>query len=474
MHVATSTLALFVFDLPAAADIRVGLAAPLSGPMAPIGRAMRSTLEAAIREANTSGGLSDKRLTLVVADDACSGATAEQAAASLIQDRPALVIGHPCSGAATRAAALYRQAGVLLIAVDARHPDVTKGGAADPLVLRLAGRDDRQGDAAARWLIQHAPAGRVAIVHDRTAYARAIATRTKAILDAANVGSIVDLGIVAGKRDYPEIVTEIRAARAEAVFFAGFPDEAAIVAAGLAENGPTIPFLGTDSLATPGFADIARRTPNPIHVLLPSNPHALASGADAEGTPRPSSAAHITAPQPARRPRSKPGSRWQGAWAQQTRNPSAARFATRLSRRARWAFSASTKMGIWWGTRSYRRRQQPSVGCGNGSGLRGTERRGPSFTPRPGNKPAGPFVFKAWPAQWPTNNGQSRRQAKGLAAGEAFESGLPIEPGPRHAQRAAQSASRRSKWIEDQRPWDSIRHSRAKRRSMSVSGSGTC
>lgn len=285
MHVATSTLALFVFDLPAAADIRVGLAAPLSGPMAPIGRAMRSTLEAAIREANTSGGLSDKRLTLVVADDACSGATAEQAAASLIQDRPALVIGHPCSGAATRAAALYRQAGVLLIAVDARHPDVTKGGTADPLVLRLAGRDDRQGDAAARWLIQHAPAGRVAIVHDRTAYARAIATRTKAILDAANVGSIVDLGIVAGKRDYPEIVTEIRAARAEAVFFAGFPDEAAIVAAGLAENGPTIPFLGTDSLATPGFADIARRTPNPIHVLLPSNPHALASGADAEGTP---------------------------------------------------------------------------------------------------------------------------------------------------------------------------------------------
>ena len=292
MRLVTGAFALLVFTQHAAADIRVGLAAPLSGPMASVGAAMRSALEAAIAEVNTSGGFADKRLTLVVADDACSSAKAEQAATSLIAERPALVIGHPCSGAATKAATLYRRAGVLLIAVGARHPDVTKGGDADALVLRLGGRDDRQGDAAAHWLIEHAPTGRIAIVHDRTAYARAIATRAKAALDAASVGSVVDLTIVAGNRDYRETVAEIRAAGAEAVFFAGFPDEAAIIAAGLAENGPAIPLLGTDSLATPGFAEIARRTTTPVRVLLPSDPQALAPPTDAQDTLAPAIGPH--------------------------------------------------------------------------------------------------------------------------------------------------------------------------------------
>lgn len=289
MQSATVVFALLAFGQHADAEIRVGLAAPLSGPMASVGLAMQSALETAIAEINTAGGLAGQPLILTVADDACSGAAAERAAASLIAERPALVIGHPCSGAATKAATLYRQSGVLLIAVDARHPDVTKGSAGDALVLRLAGRDDRQGQAAARWLIRHAPAGRMVIVHDRTAYARAIAAGAKATLDAANAGTIVELTIVAGNRDYRETVAAIRTAEAEAVFFAGFPDEAAIIATGLAESGPPLPLLGTDSLATPEFSEISRRLAAPVQILLPSN------ASPAAGGPRDSAAASARA-----------------------------------------------------------------------------------------------------------------------------------------------------------------------------------
>lgn len=288
---ATVALAVLVSAQEVAAEIRVGLAAPLSGPMAPVGRAMQRALEAAVADINAAGGLAQERLALVVADDGCSAATAERAAVTLIENRPALVVGHPCSSAATRGAAVYRQAGILLIAVGARHPDVTKTDTGGALVLRLGGRDDRQGEAAARWLIARAPAGRIAIVHDRTAYARAIAAGAKATLAAAGVGAVADLAIIAGNREYRETISEIRAARAEAVLFAGFPDEAAIVAAGLAESGPPIPFLGTDSLATPGFAEIAQRSAMPIQVLLPSDPHPLAHGDDT----RPASAAHARA-----------------------------------------------------------------------------------------------------------------------------------------------------------------------------------
>lgn len=280
---ATCLFALAGPALAAASEVRIGLAAPFTGRMAPVGHAIQKALEAAIAEANAEDGLSGSPLALVVADDGCAGATAEGSAATLIAERVAVVLGHPCSGAATRAAARYGEAGLLLVAVGARHPDVTDANPGAP-VLRLAGRDDRQGEAAARWLIAHARERRIAIVHDRTSYARAIADRAKAALESAGVTALTVLPIAAGNRDYATAVGAIAEARAEALLFAGFVEEAAILVAGLAEQGLTMPVLGTDSLATAAFADLAARSPAPVQILLPAlpRPRATDSGGNDE------------------------------------------------------------------------------------------------------------------------------------------------------------------------------------------------
>jgi branched-chain amino acid transport system substrate-binding protein len=256
---------------PASAEIRVGLAAPLSGRMAPVGLAMQRALETAVAEANAAGGVLGQRLVLATEDDGCGGATAQGAASALLSDKPALVVGHPCSGAAIAALPLYRTAGVLLIAVGARHPDVTRSGAS-ALVLRLAGRDDRQGAAAARWLLARAPARRIAVLHDRTGYASRLADDAVAALKAAGVETVSVLPIVAGKPDYEATVLRLKEERAEAVFFAGYPQEAAIVVSALAALGLDIPVLGSDTLATPELARSADQLKARIEVLLPAEP----------------------------------------------------------------------------------------------------------------------------------------------------------------------------------------------------------
>lgn len=261
--------AAFFFSSPAEAEVRVGLAAPFTGRMAPTGLAMQRALEAAVAEANAAGGVLGQRLVLSVEDDGCTSATAQGAANTLLAGNPALVVGHPCSSAAISARPLYGQAGVLLIAVGARHPDVTRLSAPAPL-LRLAGRDDRQGEAAARWLLSHAPSQRVALVHDRTGYARAILDGAVAGLKAAGVDPVSLVPIVAGKPDYEEIALRLKEDRAEALFFAGYPDEAAIIVARLAALGVDIPILGSDALATPEFARTASQAGQRIAVLLPS------------------------------------------------------------------------------------------------------------------------------------------------------------------------------------------------------------
>jgi len=266
---------------PALAEIRVGAAVPLSGRMAGVGLAMERALEAAVAETNAAGGVLGDTLTLLVEDDGCARATAEGAAAVLIARKPAVVIGHPCANAAAATAALYGSGNVLLIAVGPRHPDVTPAKPAPAVPpLRLAGRDDRQGVAAGAWLLAHAPGRRIAVIHDRTAYARAIADGAATALATVGVADPLVLPIVANRHDYTAELAKLSERQVEAVLFAGYADEAAIVVADLERLGLAVPVLGSDVLATERFADIAEHSRIAIEVLLPVGPKAVDRLAD--------------------------------------------------------------------------------------------------------------------------------------------------------------------------------------------------
>jgi branched-chain amino acid transport system substrate-binding protein len=257
-----------------AADVRIALAAPLTGRMAAQGLAMQAALASAVTDINAAGGVLGQKVVFDVEDDGCRRETAEGAAQAIVARGTRLVIGHPCSNAAVAASSIYAGSGVLFIAIGARHPDVTRTQAAAPL-LRLAGRDDRQGQAAA-----HAPGRRVAIVQDRTAYARAVTEQTVAALKAAGFDPVAVLPIVAGKHAYSEAVSQLANLKAEAVFFAGFPDEGAVLLANLDAARLGCPFLGSDALATMDFASVAARTKRSVNVLLPAEPEPAAQGAD--------------------------------------------------------------------------------------------------------------------------------------------------------------------------------------------------
>lgn len=237
--------------------------------MADTGRVMERALAAAVASVNAEGGLNGERISLEVVDDGCAASTGEGAARELISAGVSVVIGHPCASAATSAAKAYGEANILLIAVGPRHPDVTDKHASAP-ILRLAGRDDRQGNVAAAWLMDNAPAVRMAIVHDRTGYARAIVDRVSATFKASGLAPVATIGLVAGKHAYDGVVADLLKAGAEDVLFAGYPEEAMILISGMERAGMTIPVLGTDALATPGFAEFASRSKTRVQVLLPS------------------------------------------------------------------------------------------------------------------------------------------------------------------------------------------------------------
>jgi branched-chain amino acid transport system substrate-binding protein len=211
-----------------------------------------------------------ERVGLIVEDDGCDGSKAAAIAKTIVDRRPAVVIGHPCSGAAAAAAPLYAAAGVVFIAAGVRHPVLTEKRTG-PMVFRLAGRDDRQGEAAAHWLGLKSPGGRIGLIHDRTRYGRAIAEDTARSLKAAGFAPLPMLTIVAGRQDYDAIARRLKEARAEAVLFAGYPAEARVILDGFRREGLDARVLGSDSLATQEFADTAGADPERLRVLMAHN-----------------------------------------------------------------------------------------------------------------------------------------------------------------------------------------------------------
>jgi branched-chain amino acid transport system substrate-binding protein len=129
--------------LPAYAEVRIGLAAPLTGPMAWAGAASEQGVEVAVADLNARGGVLGEQIELITADDYCNGEQAVAAATKLVANRVAAVFGHPCSGAAIPASKVYSDAGLLMISTFATNPKLTEQGLTN--VFRVVGRDDLQG-----------------------------------------------------------------------------------------------------------------------------------------------------------------------------------------------------------------------------------------------------------------------------------------------------------------------------------------
>ena len=234
---------------PAWAEVVVGVAVPGTGLKAAAGRRIVDAATAQVATLNAEGGAGGQALRLVLADDGCSETGGRDAAEALIEQGAVLVLGHPCDGAAMAAARVYAGAGVWFGAIGAQHPALT-AKRAGPAIFRLTGSaGDHARDTAAN-IASVAAGKRIAIVHDRTAYARKLADGVAAGLKA--VGSPAELidGLVAGEIQYTALAGRLVARGVEAVYFAGFAAERQILKRDLAAAGAKTLIIANDVSAS--------------------------------------------------------------------------------------------------------------------------------------------------------------------------------------------------------------------------------
>jgi branched-chain amino acid transport system substrate-binding protein len=257
-----AALAAVAFSYAAYGDTVIGVAVPSQGSKAEVGRAI---LAGAYKG---SDGVNAIRLT--VEDDQCTAEGGAAVAAKFVTLKVDAVVGHPCSNAAIAAAQVYAAAGIAFVAIGADHPDLTDKRAG-PTIFRSNGRRDRQAADTVATFASALTGRRVAVINDKTAYARKLADEVAAGFKAQGVSDIVTMSITAGEKDYSALITQLAATRIEAIYFAGFPSEAILIMKGLLDANVAALLIGCDALDDPLIAAEAGHMANTAVMVATSD-----------------------------------------------------------------------------------------------------------------------------------------------------------------------------------------------------------
>ncbi|AVS73617.1 branched-chain amino acid ABC transporter substrate-binding protein [Paracidovorax cattleyae] len=155
--------------------VKIGVAQPLSGPLAALGQDMLNGVKMAVDELNQSGFMVDgKRVTLevVAQDDRADAATGKTVAQQLVESGVVAVVGHLNSGVSIEAAPIYAARGIPQLAIST-HPRFTQLGF--PGTFRLVANDALQARAMGSFAATQLSASSYAVLDDGTPYGKGLA-----------------------------------------------------------------------------------------------------------------------------------------------------------------------------------------------------------------------------------------------------------------------------------------------------------
>ena len=233
----------------ARADILIGVAGPMTGEYATFGAQLKAGADQAVKDINKAGGVNGQMLKLEVGDDACDGKQAVSVANKLVSDGVVFVAGHFCSGSSIPASSVYSDADVIQISPASTNPAYTDQRPG-PGTFRVCGRDDQQGQIAGQFLAKHFMGKNIAIVDDKTTYGKGLADQTRKFMNEAGLKEKIDDAVNAGEKDYTALVSKLKAANIDVLYYGGYHTEAGLIKRQMVAQGMKTLLMSGDALVT--------------------------------------------------------------------------------------------------------------------------------------------------------------------------------------------------------------------------------
>jgi branched-chain amino acid transport system substrate-binding protein len=239
----------------ATAQVRLGVGGPLTGSDAAFGAQLRQGVEQAVADINAKGGILGQQIQLYRGDDGGNPREGVSVANKFVADGVKFVVGHFNSGVTIPAADVYQENGILMITPAATNPKVTERNLWN--VFRVCGRDDQQGSLAGSIISQRFKGKRIAVVHDKTTYGQGLADETRRAMAKGGLKSVLYEGVNKDDRDFTALISKIRQARADLVFWGGLHSAGGLIVRQMRAQGVKAPLMGGDGITDDEFAAIA-------------------------------------------------------------------------------------------------------------------------------------------------------------------------------------------------------------------------
>src|SRR5690242_8412455 len=192
----------------ASAQIKLGVAGPITGGSAAFGAQLKNGVEQAVEDINAAGGILGQQITLSVGDDRADPKEGVSVANKFVGDGVKFVVGHFNSGVTIPASDVYQENGMLVITPAATNPKVTERGMWN--VFRTCGRDDQQGGIAGAIVAERFKGKRVAVVHDKTTYGQGLADEMRKAMNAKGLKEIFYEGVNKDDKDFSALITKLK------------------------------------------------------------------------------------------------------------------------------------------------------------------------------------------------------------------------------------------------------------------------
>ncbi|MEO8598642.1 MAG: branched-chain amino acid ABC transporter substrate-binding protein [bacterium] len=251
-----------------AETVKIAIAGPMTGAVTQYGEMVKAGALTAIEQINAAGG--PNKFEAVIMDDSCEPKQAVAVANKIVSEGIKYVVGHVCSGSTIPASDIYENEGVVMITPSATAPQLTENKP-HKFIFRTIGRDDQQGPAAAKYVIEKIKPKKVAILHDKQSYGQGVAGSVKESLEAAKIPVVLFEGINAGDSDYSAVITKLKSQGVDFVYFGGYHPEMGMLMRQAREQGVKAIFMGPEGVGNKDITAIAGPASEGMLVTLPAD-----------------------------------------------------------------------------------------------------------------------------------------------------------------------------------------------------------
>lgn len=248
------------------AEIKVGEYGSLTGSTATFGISTKNGIELYVDNLNAQGGISGKKIHVLVEDDQSKPEEAATAVNKLIaQDGVVAVLGEVASSRSLAAAPICQSAGVPMISPSSTNPRVTEIG---DYIFRVCYTDPFQGMVIAKFAKNTLHFSKAAVFRDnKNDYSVGLANFFSDAFRGMGGTIVTDQSYSEGDQDFKAQLTVIKSKKPEFIFIPGYYTEVGLIARQARELGLNVPMLGGDGWVSDRLLEIAQDALNGSYLV---------------------------------------------------------------------------------------------------------------------------------------------------------------------------------------------------------------